>query len=78
MFEPRLDKYEEWIERQIVETAEEIVCDYFSVNSIYELTQDQIQEVLAYRKAMSDDALLAYGFTEVIYIWQNEHDVEIV
>lgn len=78
MFEPRLAKYEEWIERQIVETAEEIVCDFYSVDSVYELSEKQIKEVSSYREAMNEYSPLFFGFGEIIYTWQTENDMEIL
>lgn len=75
--EHKIRKHSEWLERQSVESAEEIICEHYGVDSIYDLSQEQIRDVLEFRHRMNVYDLLSYGFMEVVYNWQNEHDLEI-
>jgi hypothetical protein len=78
MFNPRIDKHEAWLERQSMESAEEIICEYFAVSGVQELTQEQIKSVAEFRNELSEYSPLFYGFTELIYTWQDENNMEIM
>ena len=76
--EHRVRKYSEWLERQSIETAEELICEHFAVESVYELTQDQVRAVIRFRDTMNDHDPLLYGFGEVIYNWESENNLELL
>ena len=73
-----LSKYEEWLERQSAETAEEIVCEYFSGELSIELSMGQIQEVVNFWEYMNEYSPLFECFGQVIYYWQIEHHKELM
>lgn len=66
----RAHKIEEWIMNRIDETVMENVLDFFKVEDIGELTQEQIGAVETYRDEHMDSSILNSGFSWVIWQWE--------
>ena len=72
MFEwDRLHKWEENHERNITEDVEEHICEHYGIESIEELTQDQIEELETYRSDLNEYSIMQIGFSNVINNWEN-------
>ena len=69
---PRVHKWEENIEREVTDELYSYVCEWFGVEEIGELTDDQIQEVEAYRDDLNEYSPLQIGFSNIINHWESE------
>ena len=69
----KMYKHEENIERDITERVEEYVKEFYNVDSIYDLTDDQINELDNFRNNdISEYSVMQIGFSNVINDWENE------
>ena len=69
----------DWLESQVTEWANDLVVEHFGVESVEELSREQLDEVITQWEELSDyDGTLALGFRNVIGIWENEHDEYII
>ena len=70
----RIHKWEENHERNITEDVEEYICEHYGVESIETLTQEQIDEVEAYRDELNEYSVMQIGFSNVINNWESEQE----
>ena len=70
----RIHKWEENYERSITEDVEEYICEYYSVESIEDLTQDQIEELEVFRSELNEYSVMQIGFSNVINNWEFAQD----
>lgn len=71
---PRIHKSEEWYENQIIDEVVQHVLDWFGVEYIAELTEDQIGEVCSFYESnekLSEYSVMQCGFSHVIMVWEN-------
>ena len=70
----RIHKWEENHERSITEDVEEFICEHYGVESIEELTQDQIAELEIFRSELNEYSVMQIGFSNVINNWEFAQD----
>jgi len=71
---PRIYKAEENIEHQVTEWVTEHVCEFFEVEYVSELTQEQISEVEAFRDELNEYSPMQIGYSNVINQWEMEQE----
>ena len=52
------------------------VCEFFGVDSVEELSKDQVREVFEYNENEDFDQYVSLGLRNVIERWSEEHDDE--
>lgn len=70
----RAHKVMDWIEDEITGAAIESVTEWFGVDEISELTEEQISEVENYAESDSCYDVLAMGLRNVVSQWENEQE----
>ena len=70
----RIHKWEENHERNITEDVEEFICEHYGVESIEELTQDQIEELEVFRSELNEYSVMQIGFSNIINNWEFAQD----
>jgi len=70
----RIHKWEENHERNITEDVEEYICENYGIESIEELTQDQIEELEVFRSELNEYSVMQIGFSNVINNWEFAQD----
>jgi len=66
----RIYKWEENHERNITEDVFEYVLEYYGAEEIEELTQEQIDEISAYRDELNEYSIMQIGFSNLINQWE--------
>ena len=69
----RIHKWEENYERDITDDVRTQICDHYGVEEIIELTEDQINEVQAYREELSEYSVMQWGFSNIYAEWEMEN-----
>lgn len=70
----RIYKWEENIEREVTDAVYEYVCEYYVVDDISELTEEQIAQVEGYRDhELNEFSVLQIGFSNIISHWESEN-----
>lgn len=70
----RIHKSEEYLERIINELVFEQVTEHYAVDSIEELTRDQINELEHFKNdVLNEYSPLQIGFSDVIQMWESEN-----
>lgn len=70
----RIHKSEEYLERIINELVFEKVTEHYAIDSIEELTRDQIDELEHFRNdVLNEYSPLQVGFSDVIQTWESEN-----
>ena len=70
----RIYKWEEIIEREVTDAVYEYVCEYYVVDDISELTEEQIAQVEGYRDhELNEFSVLQIGFSNIISHWESEN-----
>jgi hypothetical protein len=70
----RMYKWEENHERNITEDVEEYICEYYGVESIEDLTKEQINEIEGFRGELNEYSIMQIGFSNVINNWEHAQD----
>lgn len=71
----RPHKIMEWLENQINEWAYEYVADFYGVEDVTELTEEQIVEVEEFCEENEDGYdLLVVGLRNCVHTWESEND----
>lgn len=71
----RIHKWEDNIYSQVDEMVQEYVFEYYGVEELTELTEEQIQELEDFRNdpnCISEYSPLQYGFSTLINWWESE------
>jgi len=70
----RIHKWEENIEREVTDAVYEYVCEYYEVDDISELSEEQIAQVEGYRDhELHEFSVLQIGFSNIINNWESEN-----
>jgi hypothetical protein len=67
-------KWEENHERNITEDVEEYICEHYGIESIEDLTKEQIDELEVYRGELHEYSIMRIGFSNVINNWEHAQD----
>ena len=70
----RMYKWEENHERNITEDVDEYICEYYDVESIEDLTKEQIDEIEVFRSELNEYNIMQIGFSNVINNWEHAQD----
>ena len=73
---PRMYKWEENIERDVTDSVYEYVEEYFGVDSILDLSEDQIRMIEAFRDEVNEYSPMQWGFSNLINHWESEQDID--
>lgn len=71
---PRSHKWEENIEREVTDGLRELIYEQYGVDEVSELTEDQIDEVMAYRDELSEYSPLQWAFSNVYSEWEMDNE----
>ena len=75
----KASKMLDYIENQLTEWALDLVTQHFEVETVEELTREQIDEVVAEYYDLDEwDGTLGMGFRNIINTWENENDEYII
>jgi hypothetical protein len=75
----KANKMLDYIENQLTDWALGLVTEHFGVETVEELTRDQLNEVIAEYYDLDDwNGTLGMGFRNIIHIWENEHEEYIL
>ena len=66
-------KAEEYYENQIIEQVYEVITEFYGVDEITEITQEQINDIEEWREEwLSEYSVLQVGFSSFMNQWENE------
>ena len=75
----RIHKWEENIERDIIQSVEEYICEFYDVEMIDFLSEEQIKEVHVFSKdVLNSESIMQFGLKHVIEMWaiaQSEDEI---
>lgn len=70
----RIHKWEERIESDVTDSVFEVVCEFYGVDEVGELTEEQIAEVEHYRhEVLSEYSSMQIGFSNLYNLWEGEN-----
>lgn len=73
----RMYKHEENIERDITERVEEYVCEFFDVETIFDLTDSDIDQIESFvNNDLNEYSVMQVGFKNIINDWELNLDEE--
>ena len=68
----RTHKIDEWVEREMIECVWDYVSEFYGVEEVTDLTEEQIEEIEAFRTELNDYHPLHYGFSWLISTHESE------
>jgi hypothetical protein len=71
---PRSHKWEENIEREVTDGLTELIQEQYGVEEIHELTEEQLNEVMAFREELSEYSPLQWAFSNVYNQWEMDNE----
>ena len=71
---PRAHKWEENIEQEVTDGLVSLIEEQYDAE-VHELTEEQINEVMAFREELSEYSPLQWAFSNVYSQWEMENDV---
>lgn len=72
MFEwHRIHKHEDNIENDVTDRVFEYVCEYYEVEDILDLTEEQISQVQDFRDKLNEFSVMQIGFSNLIMQWED-------
>ena len=73
----RMYKHEENIERDITERVEEYVCEFYNVETIFDLTENNIDDLESFaNNDLNEYSVMQVGFRNIINNWESSLDEE--
>ena len=71
---PRSHKWEENIEHEVTDGLRELIYEQYGVDEVSELTEEQIDEVMAYRDELNEYSPLQWAFSNVYGEWEMDNE----
>lgn len=68
----RTHKIDEWVEREMIECVWDYVSEFYGVEEVTDLTEEQIEEIEAFRTELYEYHPLQYGFSWLISTHESE------
>ena len=68
----KIHKWQENHERNITDDVYEYVLVYYDADEVENLTQEQINEIQAYRDELDEYSIMKIGFSNLINQWENQ------
>ena len=70
----RIHKWEDNIESQVTDSVFEFVCEFYGVDEITELNEEQLQELELYRnQSLNEYSPMQWGFSNLFSQWEMEN-----
>lgn len=69
----KINKHEDNIESDVTDRVFEYVCEYYKVEEITELTQEQISEIDEFRDKLNEFSVMQIGFSNLVNQWESEN-----
>lgn len=70
----RIHKWEDNIESQVTDSVFEFVCEFYGVDEVTELSEEQIAEVEHYRhEVLNEYSPMQWGFSNLYNLWEGEN-----
>ena len=70
----KIHKYEENFEREIREAVEEYVLEFYDIESVGELTEEDITSIADFKNWIGEYSVMQIGFSELIAEWESENE----
>jgi len=70
----KIHKYEENFEREIQEVVEEYVLEFYDIESVGELTEEDITSIADFKNWIGEYNVMQIGFSELIAEWESENE----
>ena len=67
----KIHKYEENFEREIREAVEEYVLEFYDIESVGELTEEDSTSIADFKNWIGEYSVMQIGFSELIAEWEN-------
>jgi len=66
-------KVEDWISSQMYDTVFDQITEWFGVDEIGDLTEEQMNEVIHFREnVLNEYSPLQWGYSDIISQWEND------
>ena len=76
---PKIHKWEENIERQVTDAAFEYICEFYQVEDVENLTEEQIDEIIKFKdEQLNEYSVLQWGLSNAVTHWENMQEDEEV
>jgi len=70
----RIHKWEDNIESQVTDSVFEFVCEFYGVDEVSELTEEQFAEVEHFRhEQLNEYSPMQWGFSNLVNQWESEN-----
>ena len=69
----KLYKHEENIESDVTDRVFQYVYEYYNVEEITDLTEEQISEIDAFRDKLNEFSVMQIGFSNLVNQWESEN-----
>lgn len=63
----RIHKWEDNIEREVTDSVFEYVCEYYGIDEVEDLTEDQLLEIIKFREELNEFSPIQIGFSNLIF-----------
>ena len=70
----KIHKYEENFEREIREAIEEYVLEFYDIESVGELIEEDITSITDFKNWIGEYSVMQIGFSELIAEWESENE----
>jgi hypothetical protein len=67
----KIHKYEDNYEREITDNVYDYVRDYFDVDEIDDITEEQMDQVKTFRDEYNEYSVMQIGFSNMINDWED-------
>lgn len=67
----KMYKWDENLEREMIDNVTEYVCEYYSVDEVEDLTQEQVNEIEKFCEEFEWNILMAPGFRYILNLWED-------
>ena len=70
----KIHKFEESFEREIIDSVEDYIMDYYDIIELHELTEEQVNEIKTFTEELSEYSVMQVGLNNILMRWDDMNE----
>lgn len=70
----KIHKFEDSFEREIIDSVEDYIMDYYDIIELHELTEKEVNEIKTFTEELSEYSVMQVGLNNILMRWDDMNE----
>jgi len=70
----KIHKFEDSFEREIIDSVEDYIMDYYDIIELHELTEKEVNEIKTFTQELSEYSVMQVGLNNILMRWDDMNE----